>query len=85
MKLPYASGFPAKLFYYRSLRAGKTPLRDIVNVPAMPQPEAYIADASGLIDDNGNLTKESTKEFLRKFMEAFAKGLIRMRRNSLCF
>ena len=39
----------------------------------MPQPEAYIADASGLIDDNGNLTKESTKEFLRKFMEAFAK------------
>lgn len=44
-----------------------------VNVPAMPQPEAYIADASGLFDDAGNLTNESTKGFLRKFMEAFAQ------------
>lgn len=44
-----------------------------VNVPAMAQPEAYIADASGLFDDNGNLTKDSTKDFLRKFIEAFAK------------
>lgn len=44
-----------------------------VNVPTMPQPEAYIADASGLFDDAGNLTNESTKGFLRKFMEAFAQ------------
>src|SRR5690606_6486366 len=44
-----------------------------VNAPAMAQPEAYIADASGLFDDKGNLIKESTKEFLTKFMEAFAK------------
>lgn len=44
-----------------------------VNVPTMPQPEAYIADASGLFDDAGNLTNESTKRFLRKFMEAFAQ------------
>ncbi len=44
-----------------------------VNVPTMAQPEAYIADASGLFDDNGNLIKDSTKEFLKKFMEAFAK------------
>lgn len=44
-----------------------------VNVPAMAQPEAYIGDASGLFDDNGNATNESTKEFLRKFMEAFAQ------------
>ena len=44
-----------------------------VNVPAMAQPEAYIADASGLFDDNGNLTKESTKKFLKNFMAAFEK------------
>lgn len=44
-----------------------------VNVPAMAQPEAYIGDASGLFDDNGNVTNESTKDFLRKFMEAFAQ------------
>lgn len=44
-----------------------------INVPTMAQPEAYIADASGLFDDNGNLTNEGTKEFLKKFMEAFAK------------
>ena len=42
-----------------------------VNVPTMAQPEAYIADATGLFDDNGNLTKGSTKEFLRNFMTAF--------------
>lgn len=49
-----------------------------VNVPAMAQPEAYIADASGLFDDEGNLTNESTKEFLKKFMEAFEKWIERI-------
>lgn len=44
-----------------------------VNVPTMAQPEAYIADASGLFDDSGNLTNDSTKGFLRSFMEAFEK------------
>ena len=44
-----------------------------VNVPTMPQPEAYIADASGLFDDSGNLTNESTKQFLKNFMAAFEK------------
>jgi len=44
-----------------------------VNVPAMAQPEAYIGDVSGLFDDNGNVTNESTKDFLRKFIEAFAQ------------
>ena len=44
-----------------------------VNVPAMAQPEAYIADATGLFDDSGRLTNESTKEFLRNFMLAFEK------------
>ena len=44
-----------------------------VNVPAMAQPEAYIADASGLFDEEGNLTNESTKEFLKDFMAAYAQ------------
>jgi chromate reductase len=44
-----------------------------LNVPAMPQPEAYIGGAAALFDESGNLTNESTKEFLKKFMESFAK------------
>lgn len=44
-----------------------------VNVPTMAQPEAYISDAPGLFDDNGKLTNDSTKEFLKKFMKAFEK------------
>lgn len=44
-----------------------------VNVPTMAQPEAYIAEATGLFDDNGHLTNDSTKGFLKNFMTAFAK------------
>ena len=44
-----------------------------VNVPTMAQPEAYIGDAAGLFDDNGDLTNESTKEFLRSFIQAYEK------------
>jgi len=43
-----------------------------LNVPAMPQPEAYIGGAAGLFDGAGNLTNDSTKEFLRKYLQAFA-------------
>ena len=42
-----------------------------VNVPTMAQPEAYIGEAGALFDANGNLTNESTKDFLRSFMQAF--------------
>jgi chromate reductase len=44
-----------------------------VNVPAMAQPEAYIGEAASLFDDNGNLTNDSTKDFLKGFMAAFEK------------
>lgn len=44
-----------------------------LNVPTMQQPEAYIGGAAKLFDESGNLTNESTKEFLRSFVEAFAK------------
>jgi len=43
-----------------------------LNVPAMAQPEAYIGGAAGLFDEAGTMTNIGTKEFLRKFMDAFA-------------
>ncbi len=42
-----------------------------VNVLAMAQPEAYIGDAANLFDDNGKLTNNSTKDFLKNFMVSF--------------
>ena len=49
-----------------------------VNVPAMQQPEAYIGNAAKLFDNNGKLTDESTREFLQKFIDAFAKWVLRI-------
>jgi chromate reductase, NAD(P)H dehydrogenase (quinone) len=43
-----------------------------LNVPTMQQPEAYIGNAANLFDESGNLNNDSTREFIRKFMEAFA-------------
>jgi chromate reductase, NAD(P)H dehydrogenase (quinone) len=43
-----------------------------LNVPAMPQPEAYIGNAATLFDEKGTLTSEPTREFLQKFVAAFA-------------
>jgi len=48
-----------------------------VNVPVLQQPEAYIGGAGKLFDDSGNLTHESTREFLRKFMAVFAEWVAR--------
>ena len=48
-----------------------------VNVPAMQQPEAYIGNAAKLFDNNGKLTDESTREFLKKFIDAYAKWAVR--------
>jgi len=44
-----------------------------VNVPTMAQPEAYIGGAAELFDDNGKLTNDSTKDFLKSYMKAFEK------------
>ena len=43
-----------------------------LNVPVMQQPEAYIGGAANLFDPAGKLVNESTREFLQKFMQAFA-------------
>lgn len=47
-----------------------------LNMPTMPQPEAYIGGAAKLFDSGGQLANDDTKKFLRAFMEAFAKWLI---------
>ena len=43
-----------------------------VNVLTMARPEAYIGGAAKLFDDRGNLTNDSTRDFLKKFMAEFA-------------
>ncbi|MFC5193839.1 NADPH-dependent FMN reductase [Bizionia hallyeonensis] len=44
-----------------------------INVPTMAQPEAYIGGAADLFDDNGKLINNSTKDFLKSFIESFEK------------
>jgi chromate reductase len=44
-----------------------------LNVPTMQQPEAYIGGVGKMFDDQGKLTNDSTREFLRNFIEAFAR------------
>ena len=48
-----------------------------LNVPAMAQPEAYIGGAASLFDDKGNLTNAATRDFMTKFMQAFADWIER--------
>ena len=48
-----------------------------VNVATMPQPEAYIGQAAKLFDDQGQLTDDSTRAFLQKFLQAFAQWIER--------
>jgi chromate reductase len=43
-----------------------------LNMPAMQQPEAYIGGAAKLFDEAGKLTDNGTREFVQKFMAAFA-------------
>jgi chromate reductase, NAD(P)H dehydrogenase (quinone) len=42
-----------------------------LNVPTMPQPEAYIGNAAKLFDESGHLNNDSTLEFIKKFIQAF--------------
>jgi chromate reductase, NAD(P)H dehydrogenase (quinone) len=43
-----------------------------VNVPVMPQPEAYIGGAGKLFDAAGAIAIPATRDFLAKYMQAFA-------------
>jgi chromate reductase len=49
-----------------------------LNMPAMQAPEAYLANAGTLFDGEGTLTSDSTRGFLRQFVEAFAAWIERL-------
>jgi len=60
---------------------GQQHLRSILgfcNSPQMNAPEAYIHFTPGLVDDDGNVSVESTETFLREFMEAFEQFIERV-------
>lgn len=42
-----------------------------LNVPTMQAPEAYLGNIATVFDENGNLTNERTRGFLKKFMESY--------------
>jgi chromate reductase, NAD(P)H dehydrogenase (quinone) len=44
----------------------------------MNAPEAYIQFTPGLITDDGEVTNESTAEFLRNYMAEFHKFIVRV-------
>jgi chromate reductase len=46
-----------------------------LGVPAMAQPEAYIGGAKDLFDEAFGIKNDSTREFLKKFIEAYAKWI----------
>src|SRR5450755_4258752 len=48
-----------------------------LNMPTMTQPEAYIGGAGDLFDDAGALKKPETRQFLDKFLAAFAAWIER--------
>src|ERR1700754_4781776 len=43
-----------------------------LNMPTMQQPEAYVGNAAKLLDSNGKLTSDTTRQFLKMIMESFA-------------
>jgi chromate reductase len=42
-----------------------------LNMPTMPQPEAYIGGAGELFDESGAIKKAETKQLAEKFLAAF--------------
>ena len=61
---------------------GQQHLRSILsfcNSPQMNSPEAYIQFTPGLITDEGEVTRESTAEFLGRYMQEFHAFIARVR------
>ena len=50
-----------------------------LDVPMLQMPEAYIGHANQLFDDKDALTNDSTRQFLGKFLNAFAGWIERTR------
>jgi chromate reductase, NAD(P)H dehydrogenase (quinone) len=60
---------------------GQQHLRSILsflNSPQMNSPEAYIQFTPGLVDDDGEVTDQSTRDFLVGFMQEFAGFVARV-------
>lgn len=58
----------------QSLRA----VLSFLNAPQMNSPEAYISFKPDLIDEEGNITNESTEKFLRSYMAEFNDFITRV-------
>jgi chromate reductase len=59
----------------------QTQLRSVLsfcNAPQMNAPEAYVQFKPGLIDAHGEVTDDTTAEFLRKYMEEFHAFIVRV-------
>jgi chromate reductase len=48
------------------------------NAPQMNSPEAYIQFKPGLIDDDGNVTVDSTRDFLENYMKELHAFIVRV-------
>ena len=46
-----------------------------LDMPTMAQPEAYIGGAGDLFDESGGFKKPETKQFVEKFLAAFAQWI----------
>lgn len=49
-----------------------------LNVLCMQQPEAYIGNVNHLFEEDSNISKDETREFLRKYMEAYANWVAKV-------
>jgi len=48
-----------------------------LDMPTLQQPEVYLGGVANLVDEQGNITNDGTREFLTKFMAAFAQWIDR--------
>jgi chromate reductase len=48
-----------------------------LNMPTLQQPEAYVGGAGDLFDESGAIKKPESKQFLEKFLSAFADWIER--------
>ena len=46
-----------------------------LDVPTLQQPEVYLGGVANLVDAEGNITNDSTRSFLTKFLNAFARWI----------
>lgn len=46
-----------------------------LNMPILQQPEVYLSRSADLFDENGTLTNDGTRDFLKKFLQSFAQWI----------